>query len=133
VENERKIDRADMDVMGVVGDYFEHVIVVEGEFEVWRLMVISEIVVGGSGDDVCVDVGGVNDRGRKRYSVEVGIENAALGVEGAYEFLKLGVVEVSWSVGENWCGETKKVVLAHGYGCLGWEDSGVAVELFREK
>ena len=84
MENERKIDRADMDVMGVVGDCFEHVIVVEGEFEVWWLMVISEIVVGGSWDDVRVDVGGVNDGGRKRYGVKVGIEDAALWVEGAY-------------------------------------------------
>ena len=59
---------------------------------------ISEIVIGGFRNDMCVDAGGVNDWGRQRYSSEVGIEYATIRVEGANEFFKLAVVEGSRGV-----------------------------------
>jgi hypothetical protein len=58
------------------------------------------------------DVFRVNGRCGEDDGVEVGVEDAAFRAQGVDKVLELGVVKVGWGVGENWCSEAKKVVLA---------------------
>ena len=94
---------------------------------------VPEVVIGRARYNVGVDVVRVNGRCGEGYGIEIGVENAAFRVEGVDKVLKFGVVEVGRGVGENWCSEAKKVVLAQGDGSSGWKDRGVAVKLFSEE
>ena len=73
---------------------------------------VSEMIIGGSWDDMCVDVGGVDCWVWQWYGSKVGIEYATFGVEEADELFQLAVVKGNGGVGEDWRGKAVKMVLA---------------------